>query len=795
MALLRLGRTALRSLAVWLALVPCVASGQTPSSGDRPNAAPTLTLPAVDVVGTTPLAGVGLERDKVPANIQVLPQPDTAKNGPASLVSGLSQHLSSVNLNDNEDNIYQPDVRYRGFTASPVLGTPIGLAVYQNGVRLNEPFGDNLAWDLVPDFAIDRLNIIPTNPVYGLNALGGALVLNMKNGFNSHGGELELSGGSFGHRQGTLQYGRQVGNIGTYIGFNAAYDDGFRKLSPSRVKQMYADVGIEGTGGSLHVSFTGANNVLAGIGPTPIQLVDIDRSAVFVSPQYFHDTVLMPTLTGNYIVNDALSFQGSFYFRSSGRGTNAGNITDVTPCGRRLAGLLCLDERDNPLFSTTGQMVPDILGGLPPGENDVTQTTTTGLGGSFQATYTGDVFGHKNHLVGGASIDHGDVDFSSSNEVATIDPATLITRGTGIIIAQPDGSIDPVKLETTNSYYGLYASDTLDVTPDLAVTVGGRYNVAQIRLIDKLGTALSGNNRFSRFNPAAGLTYKFTPPSFLGGVTGYVGYAEANRTPTAGEIGCSDPARPCTLDAFLSADPPGLRQVVARNYEGGLRGKFDFTALDPAGKVDWNAGLFRTDLSDDILAVPSSIISTGFFQNIGSTRRQGVEAGLFYSDTTWKLSANYSFIQATFRSPITLSSPNNPFADANGDIQVRPGNLLPGIPEHRFKLNIDYAVTDKWSVGGDVIFASSQFYFNDQSNQNPQLPGYVVVNLRSSYKLGDNVVLFVLVKNAFDNQYATYGIFNDPTKSPLPGVAAPSDPRFVSVAPPISVFGGIRIKF
>ncbi|HEX3537541.1 MAG TPA: Plug domain-containing protein, partial [Stellaceae bacterium] len=361
MALLRLGRTALRSLAVWLVFLPCIASGQTASSADRADAPPTLSLPAVNVIGTTPLAGVGIDRDKVPANVQTLPQPDIAKQGPAPLLSGLDQHLSSINLNDNEDNPYQRDVQYRGFTASPVLGTPTGLAVYQNGVRLNEPFGDNLTWDLVPDFAIDRLNIIPTNPVYGLNALGGALVLNMKNGFNTHGGELELSGGSFGQRQGTLQYGQQIGNIGAYIGFNAAYDDGFRKLSPSRVKQMYADVGIEGNGGSLHFSFTGANNVLAGIGPTPIQLVDIDRSAVFVSPQYFHDTVLMPTLTGNYIVNEALSFQSSFYFRSSGRGTNAGNITDVIPCGRRLADLLCLGERDNPLFSTTGQMVPNIL--------------------------------------------------------------------------------------------------------------------------------------------------------------------------------------------------------------------------------------------------------------------------------------------------------------------------------------------------------------------------------------------------------------------------------------------------
>ena len=768
-----------------------VAVAQTSPAVPAPSArTPSLLLPPIQVIGTTPLpSATGIDRDKVPANVQTLDSPDLMRDGPSPLTSGLDR-LSSVNLNDNEDNTYQPDVQYRGFTASPVLGTPTGLAVYQNGVRLNEPFGDNLTWDLVPDFAIDRLSIVPTNPVYGLNALGGALVLNMKNGFTYHDGELNIFGGSFGHRQVTLQYGQQVGNIGAYIGISDGYDHGFRQLSPARVKQLYADIGAESDHGSLHFSLTAANNVIAGLGPTPIQLVDINPRGVFVSPQTFHDTLLMPTVTANYIASDTLSFQSNFYLRSSGRTSDAGNITDVIPCGPSFAGFLCLGADDNLLFDRAGQAVPNILNGAAPAENDFTKTDTLGLGGSLQATYTAPIFGHDNHLVVGASIDHGDVNFLSTNEVATINFPSLVTAGTGVIISQPDGSFGPVRLETTNSYYGIYASDTFNVTPELALTVGGRYNLALIHLYDKLGTALNGNSRYSRFNPAAGLTYKFAP-----GLTGYIGYAEANRTPTAGELGCSDPTRPCTLDAFVSADPPGLRQVVAHNYEAGLRGKFDAALIDPAGRIDWNLGLFRTDLIDDIMAVPSEIISTGFFQNVGNTRRQGIEAAIAYKDPSWQLSASYSLIDATFQSPVTLSSPNNPFADNEGNIQVRPGDHLPGIPMHRFKLDAAYAITDRWSVGGDIVFASSQYYFGDQSNQNPLLPGYVVVNLRSSFKLTDNIELYALVKNLFDNRYATYGIFNDPTKSPLPGVANPTDPRFVSVAPPLSAFGGIKVKF
>ncbi|MGE5269065.1 MAG: TonB-dependent receptor [Thiohalocapsa sp.] len=772
-------------------LLPAAAAAQTAAESPNPAAPPTLTLPTVEVVGTTPLPGIGIDRDKVPANVQTLSAPpDIARQGPAPLTGALQQGLASVNLNGNEDNPYQPDLQYRGFTATSVVGTPIGLAVYQNGVRLNEPFGDSVGWDLVPQFAIDRLNVMPTNPVFGLNALGGAIVVNMKNGFNFAGGQAELFGGSFGTRQFTLQYGKRVGDIGAYIGATDAHEDGFRKLSPSLLRQLYADVGAEGDGGSVHLSLTGANNRINGLGPTPIELVDRDRSSVFVSPQLFSDTLLMASLNGNYIASDTLSLQSNLYVRSSGRKAFAGNITDAQVCGEANPGLLCLGDSSSILFDANGQPVMDVLGGATPGENDASSITSLGLGGSLQATYSAPLFGHDNHLVVGAAIDHGDVDFTSTNELAVINPHTLVTRGLGIIIQQPDGSLTPIRLETTNSYYGFYASDTFNVTPELALTLGGRYNIAQIRLIDKIGSALNGNNRFSRFNPAAGFTYKVTPE-----VTGYFGYAEANRAPTAGELGCSDPARPCSLDAFVSADPPGLRQVVAHNYEVGLRGKFSVPLAELPGGFDWNVGLFRTDLDDDILTVPSDIVSAGYFRNVGGTRRQGIEAALGYKDATWQFGIGYSLIDATFQTAVLLSSPNNPFADANGDIHVKPGDRLPGIPLHRFKLNADYAITDKWSVGGALMFFSDQYYFNDQSNQNPTLPGYLVVNLRTSYKVTPNLEFYALVNNLFDNKYYTYGIFNDPTRTPLPGVPHPTDPRFVSIAPPLAAYGGLRIRF
>jgi iron complex outermembrane receptor protein len=353
----------------------------------------------------------------------------------------------------------------------------------------------------------------------------------------------------------------------------------------------------------------------------------------------------------------------------------------------------------------------------------------------------------------------------------------------------------PVNLGATNTYYGLYVTDTFNVTPELAVTASGRYNLAQIDLTDRLGTNLTGQTRYSRFNPALGAAYKILP-----NLTAYAGYSETNRTPTASEIECSNPLIPCLLPSSLSSDPPTLKQVVAHSYETGLRGKFSAPMFGD-GRVTWNAGLFRTDVDDDIYGIATSL-STGFFQNIGGTRREGAELGARYDDDDLSFYANYSFIDATFESPLTLNSPSNPLADANGDIHVKPGDHLPGIPQQRFKLGADYHILDGWIVGASVTLVGDEFYRGDEANQLSPLAGYVVTNLHSTYQATPQIQLFATIDNALNAQYANFGVLGDPTGIGAPGVPANAatngpgvDNRFQGPAAPIAAFGGVRIKF
>ena len=160
--------------------------------------------------------------------------------------SRLDRALPGVSLSSQTGNDFQLDLNYRGYTAAPVIGTPQGLAVYQNGVRINEVFGDVVNWDFIPQSAINQLTLVPSNPVYGLNATGGALAFEMKNGYTYHAVEGELSGGSYGRAVASVQAGGEIGNLSGYITADAINDAGWRNNSPSSLRRVYADLGARG---------------------------------------------------------------------------------------------------------------------------------------------------------------------------------------------------------------------------------------------------------------------------------------------------------------------------------------------------------------------------------------------------------------------------------------------------------------------------------------------------------------------------------------------------------------------
>jgi iron complex outermembrane receptor protein len=736
-------------------------------------------LPEVEIIASSPASQTS-DRDKVPANTHILTPADFDTSKSSSLADAMQRRIPGLLITDVAGNPFQPDIQYRGFVASPVVGTSQGLAVYQNGVRINETFGDTVNWDFIPENAIDRMNVVPNNPVFGLNALGGAVVVTMKDGFTYQGAEAEVRGGSFGRMALSAQTGGQRGDVAGYIAADALKDKGWRDRSDSRLRRLYGDIGVRGEKTEFHLNFTTASNLFGATGPTPVQMLQQNWHSVYTTPQTTKNELVFLNASGKYVVTDTLTVQGNFYYRGFRQKHVDGNTSEVEPCSVP-AGFLCIGDDTTQLFSPSGP-VADILAGAVPGAVDRTATKADTFGGSLQAISAAKLFDHNNQFVAGVAVDRGRVNFKAESELGTIGSDLFVT-GTGVIVQQPTADIAPVSLDTTSTYTGFYATNTFDVTSALSVTAGGRFNIAQIKLEDQLGTALNGSHLFTRFNPVIGATYKLTP-----GITAYLGYSEANRAPTPAELGCSDPARPCLLDNFLVADPP-LQQVVSHTYEAGLRGRFD--AGPQNGQLVWNLGLFHTRNSNDIINVASDIAGRGYFQNAGDTLRRGFEAAVTFQSKEWQVYANYTYLEATFQSTMTLQSPDNPMAAPDGTITVTPGNVMPSMPRHRFKTGAEYTFDEKWKVGADLLATSGQYMRGDESNLNAMMPGYWTVNLHTSYKVTPNIEVFGLVQNLFNKHYYTFGTFFEADSIPFLGL---TDPRMMTPGAPLAAYVGLRAK-
>jgi outer membrane receptor protein involved in Fe transport len=773
------------------ALPPVVVSGTAPSvkRGRSQNASRTVrATPRVVVYPSTPIAGKGIEADKVPASVNVVDADQIKQTGSLNISDALQKNVPGVVVNEVTGNPFQPNVQFRGFVASPVAGTPQGLAVYQNGVRINEAFGDTVNWDLIPTAAIQSVTVVTNNPAFGLNALGGAVNLQMKNGFNYHGAEIDTMGGSFGRIQSSAQWGKQIDNFAVYGALEGLHDGGFRNFSASNVRRFYGDVGYKNETSEFHVNMGAADNDFGAAATVPIELLQQYWGATYTTPQTSTNRVGYVNLTGKVEATPSWTIEGSAHVRVFDQKMLDANPTGTRPCAANLM-LLCFGDDTTPANGLNGvQLANPFDTGAVLGESDRTTTHSTTTGVSLQATNDDQLFGHNNHFVVGTSFDSSVTNFTASAELGTIGP-NFVVSGSGIFLGLSGNpvSIGPVDLRTTNQYTGLYALDTFDVTNAFSITAGGRFNAARIALEDQIGSALNGNETFNRFNPIIGGTYKITP-----GLSAYAGYSEANRAPTPLELGCADPAHPCIVAAFLVSDPP-LKQVVSRTVEAGLRGTKD---LD-IGTLGWKLGVFRANNTDDILAIPSPVLQGfGYFQNVGSTRRQGIEAEVTLKSSTVNLYASYALVDARFLDALQVGS-NSPFADANGNVQILPGNRIPAVPRNRIKAGIDYSVTDDIKIGGDALFVSSQYFVGDESNQAQRLPSYAVFNLHASYQINKTFQIYARADNILDNRYASYGTFFNIGAIPnfANGGAPFTDPRSVSPARPRAFYVGLRATF
>jgi outer membrane receptor protein involved in Fe transport len=708
---------------LFLLLVPCLAGAQT-------------AIEEIKVVASTPL-GESLASE-LASNVQTIDADEFRQQRALDLTELMNRNLGSVFINEAQSNPLQPDVQYRGFVGSPLLGLPQGIAVYQNGVRVNEPFGDTVNWALIPNDAIDKLHLMPgSDPMFGLNALGGAISIKTKDGFSNAGARGTVTVGSFSRLGVKAEAGDAINESIAYF-VSAAYleEDGWRDFSGTRALQTFGSIKWRTDSTTIDTRLTYVDTSLTGNGAAPVQLLAIDRSAIFTHPDDTENELVMLDAGLNHTVSDALSLAANVYVRDSDIETLNGDDSDYEECPG--APVMC--HEDGPLLGLNGNPIPadDSV------EGAVINRTTTGqdgMGASMQVDFRSKIGGNDNRFVAGLSYDRSDVEFSSSTELGTLDASRGALPG-GVIAAS---SLTRLSTDTQNG--SLFFSNLLSLGEKFTVGFAGRFNHTETRLQDRLGTALTGNHKFDRFNPSASLTWQHNAYQL------YARYSESSRVPSPVELTCADEDAPCRLpNAFLS-DPP-LNMIVANTWEGGIRGSSE--------KLNWHAGLFRTLAKDDIIFISAGALTNrGYFDNVSRTRRVGLELNLngdVSPSLRWFL--NYTHLDATFDDSFVMSSPNNP-ESVNGEIQVSKGDRIPLIPQHLFKGGVTWSPGDRVSLGVDVHANSDSYLRGDEGNDTRPVDGYAVLNANATLHINDHLQVFLNLANLLNSNYESFGLFGE----------------------------------
>jgi outer membrane receptor protein involved in Fe transport len=748
----------------------------------------------VDVVAATPLAGADLTTNQIAGPVQTATATDIQNSGALDLPGFMNRRLNGVYLNEMQENPFQPDVNFRGFTASPLLGTPEGISVYVDGVRQNQPFGDVVSWDLIPRNAISEMTLIPgSDPLFGLNTLGGAISVRTKSGVTDPGLDGVITYGSSGRKEVRAQYGG-----GGPTGFNwflagtGFHESGWRIDSPSDVRQGFGRFGWRTDKTDIALVASYAYNTLTGNGLQDYRLLDANYSSVYTIPDQSADRSPSFNLIARHSFTDSLTFAGNAWYRNiRTEAINPNFNTDVLgnniyqPNAGEIAVLTAAGYSGFPTSGATAANTPFpkwrcIANALNQNDPDercdavtiYSKEVENDYGFSGQLTWTKNTGIGKNLFAAGAAIDRGSVRYTQNTAYGYLNPNYTITN----VPAWQDGSTanpvnSAVNLHGLTPNWSLYFTDTLTLAKSLNLTVSGRYNRDTINNADRLNPiagpgSLTGDYVFQRFNPAVGLTW-----SPIASVNFYARFSQGSRAPTSIELGCADPANPCSLPNALSSDPP-LQQVVTDTWEIGVRGKPE---LAFAHNLSWNVGAFRAENHNDILFVSSVELGTGYFQNFARTRREGIDASLDgrIGRVTWGF--DYTFLEATYQSNAVVDGAGNNTSDSalsgfpglDGNLFVQPGDRIPLIPKQTGKAFADIQATKRLFFDVDEIAISSSYARGNENNAYQAdgiyylgpgvVPGYAVTNLRAHYDLTKHLQVAVQIDNLFDKHYSTAG--------------------------------------
>lgn len=726
------GLAAALSAGILLGGMPAAAQ-ERPAAPEQTTEPPIVRLPPLDVT-TTRLPSSPLPADRVPAAVDVVPGEALRATGAVTLQDAL-RRLPGVTTSDQQGNSFQMDLSLRGFQGTSVTGVPQGISVFVDGVRVNEPTVEEINFDLLPLDDIDRIELIRgPGAIFGRNTLGGVLNIVTRRGAEIREIVPEADWGSFGRQKYRLRVGGTEGPFDYYVSGTYFTEDGWRDATASRLGKLFARFGFRLGGTDLSLSYQRAQNRIEQAGSLPESELDHHRTRNFTRGDFFAPLMNAVTLNLNQQLSEHWALAATLFLRT-------------------------LDAQ---------QFNVNLVG-----DNARSFTSTATAGGTLEAVRQDILFGRSNRLVLGAEYAHADARVRVFQET-------------------PEGQreIDSnVRDELTT--IGGWVLDTFEVGRNLlaggdqlVLTAGARFDYVRDAIGDRTTNpdvaSSAGTHTFTRITPRFGINYNPTPR-----LNFYFSYAEGFRAPAFLELTCASPATICPgLQAGTAADPP-LKAVTVRTYEVGMRAQ-------PWPWLEGSLALFRSDVQDDIYSVAPTGTVGLFFQNVGATRRQGIEVGLRGRyERLFEPWINYAYTDATFRDDLLLGTPRVTTDCSTPPCTefVRKGNRLPLVPRHRINAGIDTHLTDWLTLSLNGAYVGRQWLRGDEANVERQLGDYVVLNASLTARV-KALTAYIAVNNLLDTEYETFGTF-----APNPRAEGSPVQRFLTPASPINLQGGVSYRF
>jgi iron complex outermembrane recepter protein len=647
---------------------------------------------ATVVVSGTRLSTVD---ELTPSQVEQLDLHKAPIPGPAAITDALLR-LPGVTLYDDQGARLQPELEIRGFSTSSIVGTPQGIGVFLDGIRVNEPDAQEVNFDLLPSAAIETSSLDRgSNVLFGRNSLGGTLLMTTKRGGDRPEVTGQIGVGSWGDQMATVTAGGKVDGIDGFIAATGENEVGWKNVSSANTRNVFATIGHQWgpshDSGDIAFDVLYAHDRIYEVGSLPDAYANFDPRYDYSSGDFFHPEALDLDLRGNGQLGGGI-FRGTLFGRRDNVEQFNGNSPPPNTDGF---------TRNQSAGTTLEWTRPLYIGRVPVGLT------------------VGTEYSREEAQIRLYNVDAG--------------PTVETTQAT-----------------INQDIAAAYAQAVVTVIPGLNVTGGLRYDYVHIPFLDGLDSANNGNSTYNHVAPEIGATYQFTEQ-----FKGYVAYKSGFRAPAPLELACASPTAPCSLPSALGADPT-LKPVTTHDYEGG----FD---IDLTRRTHFDVDAFWTDVLNDIVFASPNRIQT-FFLNAPRTRRAGVEtSGNVGLPFGFYLTGSYSYVAATFQSVVAISS-----ADPN-QVPTKPGDIMPTSPLHRAMVGVGLTrLLGPVLADGELNIRgySSQYYRGDESNIEPQIPGYTVAEFRGHLDW-NRFSLAADIQNLFNRTFYTFGILAQNSLIPI----------------------------